>query len=111
MSREANDKLSDEQGGSPGGGLSLVTAAKRILRYLAGTKAKGLVYSRVKSDSQEMITPYSDADWASEKDRISVSGFVTMMAGAPVSWWSRKQSTKAMSSMESELVAASEATR
>ena len=34
-----------------------------------------------------------------------------MMAGAPVSWWSKKQATIALSSYESEVTAASEAAR
>jgi hypothetical protein len=49
---------------------------------------------------------YSDADWASDKtDRKSVSGFVVMFYGGPISWGSKKQRSVATSSCESEYMA------
>ncbi|KAE8996368.1 hypothetical protein PF011_g15938 [Phytophthora fragariae] len=67
--------------------------AKRIAKYLKGTKS------------------INDADYAADKtDRKSVSGGVVMMAGAVVAWMCKKQACVALSTMESEFVAASHTT-
>lgn len=79
-------------------------AAKRILRYLKGTKGMKLEYKR--SNSKE-IEGFSDADWAGDKsDRKSVSGSVVFFAGNLVSWQSKKQSCVSLSTAEAEYVAA-----
>ena len=53
---------------------------------------------------------YSDADWAGDADdRKSTSGYLFLIAGGPVSWKSRKQSTVALSTAEAEYVALSTA--
>ena len=50
----------------------------------------------------------SDADWAVKH---STSGFVFTMSKAAISWGSKKQPTIALSSCESEIMAASEAAK
>ena len=81
------------------------TAAKRVLRYLKGTNNLGILY---KGDSG--MHGYSDADWAGDADdRKSTSGYLFLIAGGPVSWKSRKQSTVALSTAEAEYVALSTA--
>ena len=78
-------------------------AASRLLVYLKKSKNKGLHYS----GSSLNLHMYSDSDWASDLDtRRSTSGYVTMMAGAPISWMSKLQSIVATSSMEAEYVSA-----
>lgn len=78
-------------------------AAKRVLRYLKGTKDLGLNYS--KSDSA--LKTYSDADWAGDdQDRKSISGSMTFYSGNPISWFSKKQECVSLSSVESEYIAA-----
>ena len=53
---------------------------------------------------------FADSDWASDKDtRRSVTAYVFMLGGAAVSWASRLQPTVALSSAESEYMAASAA--
>lgn len=85
-------------------------AAKRVLRYLAGTKARGIIYR--KGQKEAKLTCFSDSDWAGcKKTRKSVSGFVVYFAGAPISWKSKSQPTVAMSSCEAEYVALSVAVR
>jgi hypothetical protein len=94
-------------------------AAERVLRYLAGTKALGLVFgSRTQSGDvsgdargqsaqvQARVCAFSDADWANNKrDRKSITGWVAKLNGDPVSWASKKQRTVALSTCEAELYA------
>ena len=77
-------------------------AVKRVLRYVNGTLKLGLCYDGSKSE----VVGYSDSDWAGDvSDRKSTSAYVFMMAGAAVSWCSRKQTITATSSCEAEYVA------
>jgi hypothetical protein len=76
---------------------------KRIVRYLAGTSDVGLVLG---GDSSEEIVIFSDATWASDPyDRKSTSGMVVKLGGSVIAWFSRKQKSVALSSMEAELIA------
>ena len=53
---------------------------------------------------------YVDASFASDEDtRRSTTGYVFKISGGPVSWQSRVQTSVALSSMESEYMAASAA--
>jgi hypothetical protein len=82
-------------------------AAKGVLRYVKGTAAYGITYSR-----GEPLFGYADADWASDRDnRRSTTGYVFMLHGGAVSWKSRLQPTTAASSVEAEYMSASSATR
>ena len=50
---------------------------------------------------------YVDADYANDPDsRRSITGYVFVLAGAPISWQSRQQVSVALSSMEAEHMAA-----
>ncbi|KAL1216602.1 Retrovirus-related Pol polyprotein from transposon TNT 1-94 [Cardamine amara subsp. amara] len=83
-------------------------AAKKVLRYLQGTKEFMLTYRR--SDSIEVVG-YSDSDYAGCVDsRKSTFGYMFLLAGGAVSWKSGKQSVIATSTMEGEFVACYEAT-
>lgn len=85
------------------------TAAKRILRYLKGTKDHKLVY---RADPEQDFQGYSDADWANDVEtRRSISGYVFMQSGGAVSWSSKRQSTVALSTTEAEYMALSSATQ
>ena len=77
------------------------TAVKWIFRYLKGTRTLGLNYG----GEDEDLNIYCDADWASDADRKSVSGYVIMLAGGAMAWSSKKQSTVALSTAEAEYVA------
>lgn len=82
---------------------------KRILRYLKGTSNLGLHYKR--GNITELIT-YSDADLGGDPEtKRSTSGIMSLLNGTPVSWQSRRQPTVALSSTESELIAAAEAAK
>lgn len=82
-------------------------ACERVFRYLAGTKSLGLLFGRRRGDvKQQSVSAYADADWAGDKDdRKSVSGWVALLNGDPVSWSSKKQKVVSQSTCESELYA------
>ena len=113
-----------------------ITAAKRVLRYLKGTKTHGIVFAQ---DSTEAINAFikfplpaqtvntmTDANWGPQdqsrpnpnkpspdldlfKSR-SLSGFVIWFNG-PVHWTSKRQKVTACSTAEAEIVATDEATK
>eukprot|EP00253_Pinus_taeda_P035620 PITA_35620 len=79
-------------------------AVKRIFKYLQGTQNYGLWYPR---DTDLTLHEYTDADWArSVDDRKSTSGGAFFMGSRLVSWFSKKQSSIALSTAEAEYVAA-----
>jgi len=85
-------------------------ACDHVFRHLAGTKTLGLLFGRRTSNNEETdeahVCAYADADWGSDPiDRKSVTGWVAMLNGDPVSWASKKQKVVAQSSCESELYA------
>ena len=79
-------------------------AAKRILRYLQGTRDFGLFYKKgEKSD----LFGFTDSDYAGDQDdRRSTSGYVFMLGTGAVSWSSKKQPIVTLSTTEAEFVAA-----
>ena len=121
-------------------GMEHWLAVKRIFRYLKGTKELKLTYNgnKIRSiigfcrgvlpvvinrtnqiGSEQSIKRvrveadvYVDADYAADVDsRRSVTGYLFMLAGAPISWQSRQQVSVALSTMESEYMAACAATQ
>ncbi|KAK8944151.1 hypothetical protein KSP39_PZI008078 [Platanthera zijinensis] len=80
------------------------TSVKRILRYLKGTPNLGLWYPR---NRDFLLTGYSDADFAGcREDRKSTTGTCQFLGGRLISWSSKKQTSVAISTAESEYVAA-----
>ena len=90
-------------------GPTHMLAAKRIIKYLAGTKDRKLTYTRTTDPAlANVLTCYADADHAGDPDsRRSVTGFVTTLNGGAVSWQSVRQQVVALSSAEAEFYAAS----
>ena len=79
-------------------------AAKRICRYLQGTKEFGLFY---KNGEKSNLFGFTDSDYARDSDdRKSTSGYVFMMGTGVVSWSSKKQPIVTLSSTKTEFVAA-----
>ena len=83
-------------------------AAKRVLRYLAGTRTLGLTYRGNDTHTATVtVECYSDSDWASNpQDRRSISGYLACLGGTAIDWHSKRQPTVALSSAEAEYVAA-----
>ncbi|KAL4354134.1 hypothetical protein GQ457_06G003750 [Hibiscus cannabinus] len=89
-------------------GIDHWRAAKKVLRYLKGTKEYMLTYKR--SDHLEVVG-YSDSDFVGCVDsRKSTSGYIFMFASGAISWRSVKQTLTATSTMEAEFVSCFEAT-
>jgi hypothetical protein len=82
------------------------SAVKRVFRYLKGTKDLKLSYGGTPDLLNEELNIYCDADWASDLDRKSISGYVITIAGGAVAWSSKKQTTVAPSTPEAEYIAA-----
>lgn len=78
-------------------------ALKTILRYMRGSRKRGITYG---GHDKLLVEGYSDSDWAGDKEsRKSTSGFIFMLNGGPVSWCSKRQPTVALSSTEAEYIA------
>jgi hypothetical protein len=90
-------------------GPTHIAAAKRILRYLAGTKHLKLTYTRSDNPSSaNTLIAYADADHAGDPEsRRSVTGYVLLLNGGAISWQSVRQVIVALSSAEAEYYAAS----
>ena len=83
-------------------------AAKRILRYVKGTKRYGIFYTVSECSN---LVGYTDSDWAgSVDDWKSTSGYIFHIGSGAISWASKKQPIVALSTTEAEYVAATAAT-
>ena len=64
------------------------------------------------STSDGNFKGFCDADWGNDTDNCySITGYVMKQAGGPVAWNSRKQSTVALSTTETEYMAVSAVTQ
>lgn len=89
-------------------GLNHWKAAKRVLRYLKGTKSMKLVFEK----TRKKLEGFADADWGNDADdRRSYTGYFFKLANAAVIWSSRKQKSITLSSTEAEYVSLSEAAK
>nr|XP_048331591.1 secreted RxLR effector protein 161-like [Ziziphus jujuba var. spinosa] len=85
-------------------------ALKWLLRYLKHTANEGLIY---KKDSSEVeLNGYLDSDYAGDRDkRRSMSSYAFTLCGNCISWKSQLQPVVALSTTESEYMAATEAAK
>jgi len=75
-------------------------ATLRVIKYLKRQPGQGLLLS---SDSDELVSAYYDADWAScSITRKSVTGYMVKIGKSLVSWKAKKQTTVSRSSAEAE---------
>jgi hypothetical protein len=82
-------------------------AAQRVFKYLKGTRDFRLVLG----GKNTTLFGYSDADWASQIHRRSISGFAFFLGIGAVTWSSKKQPIVTLSSTESEYVALTHAAK
>ena len=76
-------------------------ALKRLMSYLDTTRDLWLTLA---SGENRPLVIYTDADWASQSDRHSISGYAMQMGSGTVTWSSKKQQIVALSSTESEYI-------
>ena len=80
-------------------------ATKRILRYIKGTMDFGPLYSY---NNDAALYVYSDSEWGGDQDeRKSTTGYVFYLGSTAFTWMSKKHSTVALSTCETEYVVAS----
>ena len=79
----------------------------RVLRYLRGTITRRLFFPR---SSSFQLQAYSDATWASDSDRHSLSAYCIFLGGSLIAWKTKKQTAVSRSSAEAELRAIALAT-
>jgi len=95
---------------------SHMTAAKRVLQYLKSTANFRLHYDcigiGIGIDIGNRLVRSSYSDWANDSaDRKSQGGHVFHTNHSAISWQSRKQRLIAMSTLQAEFIACSEASR
>ena len=84
------------------------TAAKAVLRYIAGTLDQGITFRQTEAP----VEGYCDADYAGDLDtRRSTTGFVFILSGGAISWSSKLQPTVAVSTTEAEYMASAQAVK
>ncbi|CAM9173416.1 unnamed protein product, partial [Discosporangium mesarthrocarpum] len=84
-----------------------MSAAKRTLHYIQGTRHTSLTYQR----GHFKLRGYADAAYATEEDTShSMSGYIFFLGNATLSWSSHTQSLVTRSSTECEFVSLIEAT-
>nr|GFA78001.1 ribonuclease H-like domain, reverse transcriptase, RNA-dependent DNA polymerase [Tanacetum cinerariifolium] len=79
-------------------------AVKQVIRYIKGTKEHGIIY---KKEGGCKITGYSDSSFGINTDQgKGTTGIVFYFGESPITWCTQKQPTVALSSCESEFMAA-----
>jgi hypothetical protein len=79
-------------------------ALKRIGRYIAGTMDNVQLLRCDPAEVAGQLIAYTDADYASSRDRKSTSGGIVFYDGVPICSWSRTQPTTATSTTEAEFM-------
>ena len=87
-----------------------VTMLKRVLQYLSGTRSYGITYHDVLGHPNQFFG-YADALFANANNLKSTTGYVFKMSSSMITWYSKRQSVTALSTMEAEYIALSEATQ
>ncbi|GKA82599.1 zinc finger, CCHC-type containing protein [Tanacetum coccineum] len=82
-------------------------AVKQVIRYIKGTKEHGIIY---KKEGGCKTTGYSDSSYGINTDQgKGTIGIVFYFGESPITWCTQKQPTVALSSCESEFMAATAA--
>jgi len=86
-------------------------AIKHVLRYINGTLDHGILYSSPDS-TLSLPVGFCDASFDTDPDDSkSTSGWLYMLSNGAISWGSKKQDCIALSTMESEAMAMTEAAK
>jgi hypothetical protein len=90
-----------------------IDAVTQIFAYVKDTTDVGLRYERPTSEGYTTeITGWVDADFAGDPEtRRSTTGYIFMLANAPIAWASRRQTAVATATMDAEYMAGAEAAK
>jgi hypothetical protein len=95
--------------------LFISAQPKHLLRYIQGTKDYGLLFTANSSSSPLLCSEphgFSDVSFASDPDdRKSTSGYLFFLVYTLISWSAPKQTEIALSTMESEYIAPTDAAK
>mgnify|MGYP007129923970 CR=1 FL=1 len=81
--------------------------AQHILRYVSGTKDRGLLY---RTGVAEQLVGYTNNDWAGNiGDRRSISGFTFSLGNVAIAWSNKKQLSNTKAEKRGTVVATCEA--
>jgi hypothetical protein len=92
-------------------------ALKRLIRYLKGTRTKGIIYGAqpnlaITDDDACHIKGYTNSDWAGDISTCkSTSGYLFLGSKGLIAWESNKQPIVALFTCEAEYVAISDVSR
>ena len=94
------------------------TAVRYLLKYVKSTTKIGLIYpgqtqhNKANVDFIPKVRGYTYSDWASNQvDRRSIGGYAFFLESSLISWKAKRQTIVALSTVEAELMAASEGAR
>jgi hypothetical protein len=80
-----------------------LTAAKRIMRYIKGTKTETIKFTKTDNN---IVIGFVDASWAEDRsNRRSTTGYIFKLAQGPISWRSKQQNSVTLSTCEAEYMA------
>lgn len=85
-------------------GLAHWAAAKHLLRYLQGTRSRGLILGH-RDHPYPIFRAFTDSDWGMGEKRRSISGYVMLMGRSPICWSAKQQAVVALSTCEAEYLA------
>jgi hypothetical protein len=95
-----------------GANLAAYKEMLRVVKFVLDTKDYCLKLNPVFENEEWDLLSYSDSDWAGNpENRISVTGFIIYLLGAPICWRSKGQKGVTLSSSEAKYVAMSEAVK
>lgn len=76
---------------------------KKILQYLKSSRKCGIIYGNLE---KLLVESYLDSNSVGNKKSCQlISDFIFMLNGGPVSWYSKKQATIALSSTKVKYIA------
>jgi Reverse transcriptase (RNA-dependent DNA polymerase) len=76
-------------------------AAKHLLRYLQGTRYRGIIYGDC-DNLMPVFQSFTDSDWAMTDNCKSILGYIIECEGGPIAWSSKQQTIIALSSCEAK---------
>jgi hypothetical protein len=91
-------------------GTQHCTAVKHLLRYLHGSRSRGIIYGNV-DNLTPIFRSFTDSDWGMSDNRKSVSGYLIECSGGPIAWSSKQQVIVALSSCEAEYLSCTHCAR